>query len=502
MGSEKWPQDGTRKSPRLNKLGKSIDTPVMQRLTTAKRKLYCSSPRENETMGENEVQSKRTIIPPPPPPPTDYEKKRMVRIEYNEQVLYTLVPSLLGRVNSNGPNSNRNDANSDGDASVTPPKGRKKTNKKKLARGRAPTTRSRANLTPKPANEEAREKDETCQFVEYEISPHPDEGQGSMDAWRAMWKRQREQSEKEKARGQEKAGQEKAGASASKKVVEENILPDIEEGDMEDPVPKKMRGKTRMDVVHMRSFDKRVVIGMNDDFQPIAENDKAMWNHVKERYIIPDELENWVLETIHSCWKVYKSRIKADHFTAYENDEMRLANRPDDIALETFKLLLEYWNDESVQARAKKNAASRKRYVDTHTLGPKSFAQHRYKMKKKAVADELEPCDAEVFIETRKRVAGCMYKTNPEIITKKIDNITKKLTTGDTASDELGAKHGPNWLQGRCLKSGMSSSNPPTDTYVKELTTRIKESLASELEEKMKKAESEFQSRGQPGHHS
>ncbi|KAK1358062.1 hypothetical protein POM88_051318 [Heracleum sosnowskyi] len=88
-----------------------------------------------------------------------------------------------------------------------------------------------------------------------------------------------------------------------------------------------------------------------------------------------------------------------------------------------------------------------------------------------------------------------MYKTNPEIITKKIDNITKKLTTGDTASDELGAKHGPNWLKGRCLKSGMSSSNPPTDTYVKELTTRIKESLASELEEKMKKAESEFQSR-------
>lgn len=31
-----------------------------------------------------------------------------------------------------------------------------------------------------------------------------------------------------------------------------------------------------MDAVHMRSFDKRVVIGMNDDFQPIAENDKVL----------------------------------------------------------------------------------------------------------------------------------------------------------------------------------------------------------------------------------
>ena len=53
-----------------------------------------------------------------------------------------------------------------------------------------------------------------------------------MAAWRAIRKHQREQSEKEKAE-EEKAEQEKVGASPSKKVVEENILPHIEEGDME-----------------------------------------------------------------------------------------------------------------------------------------------------------------------------------------------------------------------------------------------------------------------------
>ena len=31
-----------------------------------------------------------------------------------------------------------------------------------------------------------------------------------------------------------------------------------------------------MDDVHTRSFDKRVFIGMNDDFQPIAKNDKVL----------------------------------------------------------------------------------------------------------------------------------------------------------------------------------------------------------------------------------
>ena len=39
----------------------------------------------------------------------------------------------------------------------------------------------------------------------------------------------------------------------------------------------------------------------------------------------------------------------------------------------------------------------------------------------------------------------------------------------------------------------MLTSNAPTDTYVKELTMKIKEGLAAELEEKVKKVESDFQ---------
>ena len=39
----------------------------------------------------------------------------------------------------------------------------------------------------------------------------------------------------------------------------------------------------------------------------------------------------------------------------------------------------------------------------------------------------------------------------------------------------------------------MSNSNAPTETYVKDLTTKIKEGFAAELEEKVKQVESEFQ---------
>ncbi|KAL8125423.1 hypothetical protein AgCh_012929 [Apium graveolens] len=388
---------------------------------------------------------------------------------------------------------------------------KKKTNKKKLLMGRGPTTRSQANPA-KPATQDASEKEDTCRSVPV-TSPAPivdlpeaDDGKGSMATFWAMRKRQKEQTEKGKAQ-QEIDEKEKVVLSASKNIVEENIIPDIdfeegaeevgEEGDEEGDE----QGNTRMDRVHMRSLEQRIVIGMNDDYQLIAESDKILselssfigtlakrcvsltyviwrhvpiqlrqtsWNYVKARYIIPDDLENWVIETIHSCWKTYKSRIKAGHFTPYENDELRLVNRPDDISLETFKMLLGYWNDESVQKRAKTNATSHKANVETHTLGPKSFAQHRNKMKNKAVVEpDIEPCDAE-------------------------ENINKKLSSRDAAWDELGTRHNLNWLKGRCIRPNMQN-NVQTGTYIKELTAKIKEGLSSKLKDKVKKVESEFQ---------
>lgn len=41
-------------------------------------------------------------------------------------------------------------------------------------------------------------------------------------------------------------------------------------------VPKRFRGPTRMDRVHTRSIDKRVVIDMNAKFQPVSEDDRVV----------------------------------------------------------------------------------------------------------------------------------------------------------------------------------------------------------------------------------
>lgn len=45
---------------------------------------------------------------------------------------------------------------------------------------------------------------------------------------------------------------------------------------IKDEVPKRLRGQTKMFNVHTRAYDKRVVISMNQWFQPISDDDKVI----------------------------------------------------------------------------------------------------------------------------------------------------------------------------------------------------------------------------------
>ena len=74
-----------------------------------------------------------------------------------------------------------------------------------------------------------------------------------------------------------------------------------------------------------------------------------VWFICKQQYILPEELKVWAIKTIQQAWKGNKSRTKHAHYLAYATDEERLANKPDDIPVEDFKLLLKYWGDPDIQ---------------------------------------------------------------------------------------------------------------------------------------------------------
>ncbi|KAK1382521.1 hypothetical protein POM88_020256 [Heracleum sosnowskyi] len=117
-----------------------------------------------------------------------------------------------------------------------------------------------------------------------------------------------------------------------------------------------------------------------------------------------------------------------------------MTNRPKEISTSEFKVLLKYWGDKKVQDSAKRNSNSRKELTETHTVGPKSFAQIKNKMvlEKPVVDDEEPPAPpsvSQIYVKTRKRDENREYKLPADQIKTKIAEINKVLDAGGSVED-------------------------------------------------------------------
>ncbi|KAL6544369.1 hypothetical protein OROGR_010866 [Orobanche gracilis] len=140
---------------------------------------------------------------------------------------------------------------------------------------------------------------------------------------------------------------------------------------------RKDRGKTQM--IHVRTRKDKREIKLNKHVQPVSDDDELsefsnflgttarqyvsltniswhvvpdkeiLWEYGTDKYIISDDGKEWVMRAMRDACRVYKCCIKKKHFTAYDNDDERIKNKPDDIPLEDFKVLLMYWADEQLQ---------------------------------------------------------------------------------------------------------------------------------------------------------
>ncbi|KAL6509887.1 hypothetical protein OROGR_022375 [Orobanche gracilis] len=165
---------------------------------------------------------------------------------------------------------------------------------------------------------------------------------------------------------------------------------------------------------------------------------------------------------------------------AYKSDEEKLKHRPRQIPLADFKILLKYWGDENVQATADRNKKARSHIVETHTTGPRSFAQVCNKLETKRALERmsvdvdelLEPlqplCDADIYVETRKRDEKREYKL-PTSFKKRLDDVKTILEAGGSieAANKVvrGEKeHNPSWLVGRLIRKKQSKEKSATST--------------------------------------
>ncbi|KAK1380690.1 hypothetical protein POM88_027434 [Heracleum sosnowskyi] len=115
----------------------------------------------------------------------------------------------------------------------------------------------------------------------------------------------------------------------------------------------------------------------------------------------------------------------------------------------------------------------------------------RVKKKKKGNPDLGSSSDAQVYLNSHKREECRIYKTNTTEIKKRIIEIKKKVATGEDASELIvnDKSHGREWPQGRHGKTASlaSASAPVDDTFLDDVTEKIKRDLEVELEANVNK---------------
>ncbi|KAL6546384.1 hypothetical protein OROMI_022105 [Orobanche minor] len=63
----------------------------------------------------------------------------------------------------------------------------------------------------------------------------------------------------------------------------------------------------------------------------------------EDKYVIPDEAKKWVYTTLNDAWRGYKSRTKGKYYSSLKTEEEMIAEKPEEIPTEDFKILLKYW---------------------------------------------------------------------------------------------------------------------------------------------------------------
>uniref|UniRef100_A0A7C8Z8N8 Uncharacterized protein n=1 Tax=Opuntia streptacantha TaxID=393608 RepID=A0A7C8Z8N8_OPUST len=147
-----------------------------------------------------------------------------------------------------------------------------------------------------------------------------------------------------------------------------------------------------------------------------------MWEYVNQKYVLPqtESVKKWVLESIGCAWRLFKCRLKANHYYKYDNDSERWKHRPSRIPDSHFKLLLQYWNTSAAKKISSKNSENRELLDNMHTAGPVSFARIYQKL---ATRDGKIPSKRMMFEETRKRKDGRNYKKSYDDTLDKIEKM-------------------------------------------------------------------------------
>ncbi|XP_048137222.1 uncharacterized protein LOC125312540 isoform X3 [Rhodamnia argentea] len=158
---------------------------------------------------------------------------------------------------------------------------------------------------------------------------------------------------------------------------------------------KQKRGFTRLPGVWNLPPGKRTRVLLGKKMQPIGVEggllgsfsgpllEMASWHHCSQlgsklsKFDYPriPAMEKWILHSINSKWRNWKSNLKAAHYDSSQPLSHHLKHLPERVRRDQWKKLVAFWSSKEGKKLSNINKANRAKQKIRHTLGKKSFAR-------------------------------------------------------------------------------------------------------------------------------
>nr|XP_009589006.1 uncharacterized protein LOC104086456 isoform X1 [Nicotiana tomentosiformis]XP_009589007.1 uncharacterized protein LOC104086456 isoform X1 [Nicotiana tomentosiformis]XP_009589008.1 uncharacterized protein LOC104086456 isoform X1 [Nicotiana tomentosiformis]XP_016433024.1 PREDICTED: uncharacterized protein LOC107759569 isoform X1 [Nicotiana tabacum]XP_016433026.1 PREDICTED: uncharacterized protein LOC107759569 isoform X1 [Nicotiana tabacum]XP_016433027.1 PREDICTED: uncharacterized protein LOC1 len=94
------------------------------------------------------------------------------------------------------------------------------------------------------------------------------------------------------------------------------------------------------------------------------------------------------MQRLFRAWKARLSRL----YSKYNTNEERLSHRPEDVELEDWKYLIQYFGSQDFKVVSERNKRNREKQITKHTCGTRSFAEVEESMRN-PITGEIDTAD-------------------------------------------------------------------------------------------------------------
>ncbi|KAF7141089.1 hypothetical protein RHSIM_Rhsim06G0190000 [Rhododendron simsii] len=133
---------------------------------------------------------------------------------------------------------------------------------------------------------------------------------------------------------------------------------------------------------------------------------ERIWAEVKENTTAPDAYKHNCLMSVGKKWKDWKDELKRTTYNLYDNDEDRLANCPNRVDPDQWRVLVQFWGTKTAKRRSKINHKSRHEQKMGHTSGRKGHCRVKDELTQIKDGVLVEPDRIQVFIKTHTKKDG------------------------------------------------------------------------------------------------